>query len=111
MRGAGLYADVMELSVHERGLLHAVAQASAPAAMSAFFPALTRAVPPEVHAPEDDPVRLAWYEEQFTLYRASVSLWKKNLVRVVHPANGERPDLVEATDEGRAALLTRMIND
>lgn len=104
MRGPGLYADVMELSVHERGLLHAVAQASAPAAMSAFFPALTRAVPPEVHAPEDDPVRLAWYEEQFTLFRASVSLWQRNLVRVVHPANGERPDLVEVTDEGRAAL-------
>jgi hypothetical protein len=38
------------------------------------------------------------------LYRASVSLWQKNLVRVVHPANGERADLVEATDEGHTAL-------
>ncbi|OKK11911.1 hypothetical protein AMK16_32660 [Streptomyces sp. CB00455] len=68
--------------------------------MSTSFPALTQAVPPEVHAPEDDPVRVAWADEQFALYGASVSLWQKNLVRVVHRANGERPDLVEATDEG-----------
>ncbi|MFF8423110.1 hypothetical protein [Streptomyces sp. NPDC015680] len=94
----------MELNAHERGLLHAVAQSPAPAAMSGFFPALTQAVPPEIHAPTDDPVRLAWFDEQFALYRASVSLWQKNLVRVVHPANGEREDMVEATDEGRAAL-------
>ncbi|MCY0922844.1 MULTISPECIES: hypothetical protein [unclassified Streptomyces] len=94
----------MELNTHERGLLHAVSQAPAPTAMSTFFPALNQAVPPEVHAPEDDPVRVAWADEQFALYGASVSLWQKNLVRVVHPANGERPDLVEATDEGRTAL-------
>ncbi|MFI5867229.1 hypothetical protein [Streptomyces sp. NPDC051546] len=94
----------MELSVHERGLLHAVAQAPVPAAMSTFFPALSRALPPEVHAPEDDPVRLAWTEEQMALYGASVALWQKNLVRVIHPANGEWPDLVQVTDEGRTAL-------
>ncbi|MCY0930914.1 hypothetical protein OTB20_32925 [Streptomyces sp. H27-H1] len=94
----------MELNTHERALLHAVSQSPAPAAMSTFFPDLTRTVPPEVHAPDDDPVRIAWTDEQFALYGASVSLWQKNLVRVVHPANGERPDLVEATDEGRTAL-------
>ncbi|MFB8401301.1 hypothetical protein [Streptomyces sp. NPDC055912] len=95
----------MKLTVHERGLLRAVSQAPAPTAMSTFFPALTQAVLPEVHAPEDDPVRVAWADEQGALYGASVSLWRKNLVRVVHPANGERPDLVEATDEGRTALV------
>ncbi|MGY3056770.1 hypothetical protein ACVWZD_001015 [Streptomyces sp. TE3672] len=38
------------------------------------------------------------------LYRASVTLWQSDLVHVVHPANGERPDLVELTEAVRAVL-------
>ncbi|MET9483280.1 hypothetical protein [Streptomyces sp. NPDC006638] len=57
-----------------------------------------------VTAPEEDPDRLAWTGLQMGLYRASITLWENDLVQVVHPANGERPDLVEVTDSGRAAL-------
>ncbi|NJA56676.1 hypothetical protein HC023_10045 [Streptomyces sp. NEAU-H3] len=59
---------------------------------------------PALDSPDDDPVRVAWVEETFALYGASVELWKQDLVRVVHPANGERPDLVEITQAGRARL-------
>lgn len=94
----------MNLGIKERDLLHAVAQSHVPVAMSDFFPGLNRAVPPHIDAPDDAPVRVAWVEEQFDLFRASVTLWQRELVTVVHPANGERPDLVEATVQGHAAL-------
>ncbi|MFB7225361.1 hypothetical protein [Streptomyces sp. NPDC056227] len=55
-------------------------------------------------APEDDTDRAARVELQMRLYQASITLWKNDLVYVVHPANGVRPDLVEVTDAGRAAL-------
>jgi hypothetical protein len=45
-----------------------------------------------------------WAERQLGLYRDSLTLWQQGLVRVVHPADGERPDLVVATDEGRVNL-------
>ncbi|MBT2469560.1 hypothetical protein J7E97_17165 [Streptomyces sp. ISL-66] len=53
---------------------------------------------------EGDPVWNAWAEEQIDLHRASAELWKNDLIRVVHPASGERPDLVEITDAGRVAI-------
>ncbi|MFD5271781.1 hypothetical protein [Streptomyces sp. NPDC058335] len=38
------------------------------------------------------------------LYRAYIRLHELGLVKVVHPANGERGDLVVVTEAGRAAL-------
>ncbi|WP_345601348.1 hypothetical protein [Streptomyces coacervatus] len=55
---------------------------------------------------EDHPDWEALTERQLALYGASISLHDKGLVRVVSPANGARPDLVETTAEGRAALPT-----
>ncbi|MFC4463674.1 hypothetical protein ACFPH6_03520 [Streptomyces xiangluensis] len=43
-------------------------------------------------------------ERQMAWYGVSVELWKKGLVRVVAPADGSRPDLVEPTGTGHAAL-------
>ncbi|OSZ56180.1 hypothetical protein OQI_34405 [Streptomyces pharetrae CZA14] len=54
--------------------------------------------------PEDDPEREAWRERQMSLYGAQIELHDAGLVEIVHPANGERPDLVTATEAGRAAL-------
>jgi hypothetical protein len=94
----------MDLSREERELLSLISQAPEPVAMSDFFDDIGTKPRPEIDSSDEDPVRLAWYEEQMGLYGASVELWKKELVRVVHPANGERPDLVEATDAGRSLL-------
>lgn len=101
-----LYASGMDLSRDERELLRLISQAPEPVAMFDLFPQISTAPRPELDSPDDDPVRVTWAEEQLALGRASVELWKRELVRVVHPANGERPDLVEATDAGRAALLS-----
>lgn len=93
----------MTLSADARSILQHVAQASGPVAMSDFFhtihpPAFDR------NAPEDDPEREAWMEQQFALYGASIELHDAGMVEVVHPANGERPDLVTVTAAGRAVL-------
>ena len=93
----------MTLSTDERRLLELVAAAPEPVAMSTFFHDLCPPTFP-ASAPEDDPAREAWAETQMGLYRASLNLWQEGLVEVVHPANGERPDLVTVTDAGRAAL-------
>ncbi|MYU47962.1 hypothetical protein GTV15_12825 [Streptomyces sp. SID7803] len=47
---------------------------------------------------------MAWQEKQFGLYKAMIDLHDGGLIRIVHPANGERPDLMEATEAGHAAL-------
>ncbi|MGW7636124.1 hypothetical protein [Streptomyces decoyicus] len=94
----------MDLSRDERELLRLISQATEPVDMFDLFPQITTAPRPELGSPDDDPVRVTWTEEQLELCRASLELWQRELVRVVHPANGERPDLVEATDAGRAAL-------
>ncbi|MFF3547082.1 hypothetical protein ACFYXD_35255 [Streptomyces platensis] len=94
----------MDLSREEYELLRLISQAPEPVAMSSLFDDVNSNPKPDIHAPEDDLVRVAWMEGQLALYGASLGIWEKGLVRVVHPANGERPDLVEATDAGRAAL-------
>ncbi|WOI60891.1 hypothetical protein [Streptomyces fradiae] len=53
---------------------------------------------------ENHPGHEAWTERQMAWYGVSISLWKQGLVRVVVSADGSRGDLVEPTDEGRAAL-------
>jgi len=93
----------MTLSADERRLLELIAQAPEPVAMSSFFHDLYPPTFPS-SAPADDPDREAWSEKQMGLYRASLNLWQGGLVEVVHPANGERPDLVTVTDVGRTAL-------
>ena len=93
----------MTLSSDERELLKRISQASEPVAMSSFFVDLNH-VDLDPQVPDDAPERAAWQERQFDLYGASIRLWQNELVRVVHPANGERPDLVTVTDAGRAAL-------
>ncbi|MEU5109669.1 hypothetical protein AB0H07_46805 [Streptomyces sp. NPDC021354] len=93
----------MTLSRDERHLLELITQATEPVAMSDFFHTIH---PPtfEASAPEGDPAREAWTKHQLSLYRASANLWEGGLVEVVHPANGERPDLVSVTEAGRNAL-------
>jgi hypothetical protein len=98
------YAAVMDLSREEHELLRLISQAPEPVVMSSLFDNINANPKPDIHAPDDDPVRVAWMEGQMALYGASLGIWEKELVRVVHPANGERPDLVEATEAGRAAL-------
>ncbi|MDK0525099.1 hypothetical protein [Streptomyces sp. ML-6] len=93
----------MTLNQDERELLRRIAEADKPVAMSDFFHVM---YPPNFDASvgEEHPDRVVWRDHQFDLYGASIKLWQNDLVRVVHPANGERPDLVEVTDAGRAAL-------
>ncbi|MFD5065441.1 hypothetical protein [Streptomyces sp. NPDC058394] len=93
----------MTLSSEELELLRMISETETPVAMSDFFHIIH---PPnfDKSVPEDDPDRAAWVELQMGLHRASITLWKNDLVHVVHPANGERPDLVEVTEAGRAAL-------
>lgn len=93
----------MTLSADARSILEHVAQATEPVAMSSFFHTIH---PPtfDRNAPEDDPEREEWRERQFGLYGASIELHDAGLVEIVHPANGERPDLVTVTAAGRAAL-------
>ncbi|MEU2027129.1 hypothetical protein ABZ565_34135 [Streptomyces sp. NPDC016469] len=43
---------------------------------------------------------MAWQEKRFGLYKAMIDLHDGGLIRIVHPANGERPDLMEATETG-----------
>lgn len=94
----------MELSTEAKDILGRVSQTDQPVAMSSFFHAIH---PPSFdrNVSEDDPARVEWMKLQLRLYRASVDLYEKGMVRVVHPANGERPDLVIVTDAGRAALI------
>lgn len=93
----------MTLSADARSILKHVAQAAEPVAMSSFFHTIH---PPTFvdSAPEDDPEREAWRERQIGLFGAMVELHEADMVKVVHPANGERPDLVVVTDAGRDAL-------
>jgi len=91
------------LTANERRLLELVATAAKPVAMPAFFNTIH---PPTFKkgAPQDDPARRAWVRHQLDLFDVSLRLWYIGLVEIVHPANGERPDLVVITDAGRAAL-------
>ncbi|MFE6023087.1 hypothetical protein ACFQ6O_42425 [Streptomyces sp. NPDC056441] len=98
-----LYAAVMTLNADEYELLRLIAQSPEPVAASDFFHTMHPANF-ERSAAEEDPRRVAWQEKQFGLYKATIDLHDDGLIRIVHPANGERPDLVEATDEGRTAL-------
>ncbi|OEJ21860.1 hypothetical protein AR457_39905 [Streptomyces agglomeratus] len=91
------------MSPDERELLRLIAEADKPVAMSDFFHTIHPANF-DSNVPEDDPARLVWTERQMGLYGASIALWEAELVRVVKPADGEHPDLVEATPAGRAAL-------
>lgn len=91
------------LSNDERRLLELISQAKQPVAPSDFFHTIH---PPtfDASAPEDDPGREAWTELQLGLYGAMLRLHDLNLIRVVVPADGANPDLMEATAQGIAAL-------
>jgi len=93
----------MTLSADERQLLQLVAKAEKPVAPSTFFHTIH---PPTFtqDAPEDDPRREPWTELQLGLYGALLHLHDLGLIRVVVPADGANPDLMEATREGVDAL-------
>lgn len=93
----------MTLSNDERAILRRVADSPEPVAMSDYFHDIH---PPVPGMTEDSPEQEAWTMKQIDLFGAGIDLWEKGLVTVVHPANGERPDLVEATPEGRTALAS-----
>jgi hypothetical protein len=93
----------MTLNADEHELLRLIAQSPEPVAASDFFHTIHPANF-ERSAGEEDPRRVAWQEKQFGLYKAMIDLHDGGLIRIVHPANGERPDLMEATEAGHAAL-------
>jgi hypothetical protein len=93
----------MTLNADAHALLRLIAQSPKPVAASDFFHTIHPANF-QPSAAEEDPRRVAWQEKQFALYKAMINLHDDGLVRTVHPANGERPDLVEATEAGHAAL-------
>ncbi|MFJ3662611.1 hypothetical protein ACIPPM_19370 [Streptomyces sp. NPDC090119] len=84
-------------------MLRLIAQFPEPVAASTFFNTIN---PPDFErsATEEDPRRVAWHEKQFDLYQAVLDLHDGGLIRIVHPANGARPDLMEATAAGYDAL-------
>jgi hypothetical protein len=91
------------LSDDERRLLELISQSKEPVAPSSFFHTIhPPTFPPS--APEDDPEREAWSELQIGLYGAMLRLHDLNLIRIVVPADGANPDLMEVTTQGVAAL-------
>ncbi|WP_055534693.1 hypothetical protein [Streptomyces graminilatus] len=91
----------MALSTDERDLLTLIAKSPEPVVMSDFFHELH---PAEAGMNEHHPGHEAWLLRQMEWYGVSVGLSQQDLVRVVIPANGERGDMVEPTEAGRAAL-------
>ncbi|MGW7673865.1 hypothetical protein ACWGJX_43420 [Streptomyces sp. NPDC054775] len=91
----------MDLTSNARQLLRLVDQSPKPVAISDFFHTIN---PSPTGVDGNLPDHKAWAEGQLDLYRDSLTLWQQELVRVVHPADGERPDLVITTDKGRAVL-------
>ena len=91
------------LSDDERRLLELISQSEKPVAPSDFFHTIH---PPtfDSSAPDDDPAREAWTELQLGLYGAMLRLHNLNLIRIVVPADGANPDLVEATPDGIGSL-------
>jgi hypothetical protein len=91
------------LSDDERRLLELISQSKEPVAPSSFFHTIH---PPtfDAGAPEEDPAREAWTEKQLGLYGAMLRLHDLNLIRIVVPADGANPDLVQATTQGVGAL-------
>ncbi|WP_373685585.1 hypothetical protein [Streptomyces lunaelactis] len=91
------------MSNDERELLRLVERSIDPVAMSDLFRTIH---PPAPGLDEHHPDYEAWTELQLGLYGASINLHTNGFVRIVSPANGERADLVETTDAGRAALAS-----
>ncbi|MEU7295155.1 hypothetical protein AB0A76_18350 [Streptomyces exfoliatus] len=93
----------MTLNADARELLRLIAGSPEPVVASSFFHTIH---PPnfDAAAAENDPRRETWTERQIALYGEMLKLHEKGMLRIVHPANGEHPDLVEATDAGHAAL-------
>lgn len=91
------------LSDDERRLLQLISQSKDPVAPSGFFHTIH---PPtfDPSAPDDAPDREAWTNLQLGLYRAMLRLHDLNLIRIVVPADGANPDLMEATTQGVGAL-------
>lgn len=91
------------LSDDERRLLELIAASKEPVAPSSFFHTIHPPTFP-ASAPEDDPEREAWAEQQIGLYGAMLRLHELDLIRIVVPADGANPDLMEATTQGTSAL-------
>ncbi|KUN58851.1 hypothetical protein AQJ46_42005 [Streptomyces canus] len=91
----------MALSTDERSLLTLITNSPDPVVMSDFFHQLS---PPAPGMNEHHPGHEEWLLRQIEWHSVSVELWQRDLVRVVVPANGERGDMVEPTEAGRAAL-------
>ncbi|MFI8769488.1 hypothetical protein ACIGN6_31915 [Streptomyces sp. NPDC053792] len=94
----------MTLNADARELLRLIAESPQPVVASSFFHTIH---PPNFgrSVAEDDPRREAWTEKQIGLYGEMLKLHEEALIRIVHPSDGERPDLVEVTNAGRALLV------
>ncbi|MFB7592341.1 hypothetical protein [Streptomyces sp. NPDC056169] len=97
------YAAVMTLNADARELLGLIAGSPEPVAPSTYFHTIH---PPnfDASAAEDDPRREVWVEKQIGLYGEMLKLHEGGLIRIVHPSNGERGDLMEVTEAGHAVL-------
>lgn len=91
----------MEITPDERELLRLLSQETEPVVVSSLFGAINPVVD---GLPGDDPANEEAVLRQLQLYEASVGLHQKQLVRIVSPANGQRGDLVEVTETGRAVV-------
>ncbi|MEN8655452.1 hypothetical protein ABCR94_33970 [Streptomyces sp. 21So2-11] len=91
----------MALSTDERSLLTLITKSPEPVGDVRLFP---RAESPAPGMNEHHPSHEEWLLRQIEWHSVSVELWQRDLVRVVVPANGERGDMVEPTEAGRAAL-------
>ncbi|WP_086809977.1 MULTISPECIES: hypothetical protein [Streptomyces] len=91
----------MVLSTDERSLLTLITKCPEPVVMSDFFHELS---PPAPGMNEHHPGHEGWLRRQIEWHSVSVELWQRGLVRIAVPANGERGDMVEPTEVGRAAL-------
>lgn len=91
------------LSTDERHLLELISQSKEPVAPSSFFHTIH---PPtfRTSAPGDDPDREAWGQLQIGLYGAMLRLYDLGLIRIVVPADGSHPDLMEVTTQGVGVL-------
>lgn len=93
----------MALNDDERQLLELFAQQSAPVDAWSLYRTMNPP-PADPSDDEDDPVHEAWMERQLELSQVSLTLWRRELVRVAVPADGENADQMEITEEGRTRL-------
>ncbi|MGW6413475.1 hypothetical protein ACWF95_41700 [Streptomyces vinaceus] len=94
----------MTLSDYETQVLCLLAASTEPIGAFDVPDRLQKQPPPDVSAPDEDPVRAAWTEERLGLVESLIALCDKGLADVAMPAIGENGDRFVVTEAGRAFL-------